>query len=292
MGRSVTGANRSTRKSVSWDVCSASAPEEFDMADNVTRTKMGLVPVNGRTRVFFGWSLFWITISTVLCSVGYLASRVFDRSTRNFAWWTAAWARMMFFFMGVRVVCEGGDRIDPSGPVVLAANHQNGLDIPLVSLALPIAFGFVAKAELARVPFLGAAIRFSPSVFVDPTEPRRTLESMRRAGAEIRSGSSVLVFPEGARSYDGKLAEFRRGAFQLALEAGVPIVPVTIVDAVCVFDERAKVARPGTIRVVVHEPVSLDGMTRRQLPEIMDRVRTAMAGPLPAAWRNPSEDLP
>lgn len=252
----------------------------------------GQVPVNILTRLFFGWSLVWIGVSTAICATGYLACRLVWRAPGVFSWWTRAWGRMMFFFMGLRVSCEGFDRIDRSGPCVLAANHQNGLDIPLVALALPMTFGFVAKAELESAPFLGAALKYSPSVFVDPRDPRRSVESLRRAGREIREGTSVLVFPEGARSYDGRMTGFRKGAFQLAFEAQVPMIPVTIVDAVGVFNEKEWAARPGRIRVVVGEPVNLAGLDRRSLPAVMETVRERVALPLPAAWRNPPAPVP
>lgn len=252
----------------------------------------GQVPVNVLTRLFFGWSLVWIGVSTAICASGYLLCRLVSREPALFSWWTRAWGRLMFFFMGLRISCEGFERIDRSAPCVLAANHQNGLDIPLVALALPMTFSFVAKAELEHAPFLGAALKASPSVFVDPRDPRRSIESLRKAGREIREGTSVLVFPEGARSYDGRMTAFRKGAFQLAFEAQVPMIPVTIVDAVAVFNEKKRAARPGRIRVVVGEPVGLAGLDRRSLPGVMETVRDRVAGPLPPSWRNPPEPVP
>jgi len=198
----------------------------------------------------------------------------------------------MMRMMGIRVRAEGLAHLDGTAPCVLVANHQNGLDIPVVADCLPVPFGFVAKAELERVPFLGAALRYSPSVFVTRSDPRRSLESMRRAAARIRAGSSVLVFPEGARSYDGQMSAFQKGAFQLAVESGVPIVPVTILDGPAVFNEKRRVSRPGVIHVVVHAPIPLEGLTRRDVPELMERVYAIVTAPLPPAWRIPRTEAP
>ncbi len=243
------------------------------------------VPVNLFTRSFYVFALLWGGLCTAFCATGYLVSRRFRPTPDVFAWWARAWGRSMFGVLGVRVVCEGFERVDPARPCVFAANHQNALDIPVAAIALRRPFGYVAKAELETAPFLGAALRSSPSVFVDSRDARRSVESLRRAGRTIREGTSVLVFPEGARSYDGRLGPFRRGAFQLALEAGVNLVPVTIVDAVSVFNETRWAARPGVIRVVVGEPVALDGVDRRRLSEILSLVRERVAAPLPAEWR-------
>ena len=250
------------------------------------------VPVTSWTRLHFAWSVLWIAILTAVFTIGYLGTRIVRRSTEHFAWWARHWGRSMMRMMGIRVSATGLQHLEHGTPYVFVANHQNGLDIPVVADCLPVAFGFVAKAELERVPFLGAALRYSPSVFVDRTDGRRTLESMQSAGREIRSGSSVLVFPEGARSYDGRLGPFQKGAFLLAVEAGVPVVPITIVDGPAVFDESRRVSRPGVIRVVIGKPIPLAGLSRRNIPDLMDQVFRVIAEPLPEAWRNPQTGLP
>ena len=191
----------------------------------------------------------------------------------------------MSVFMGLRLRIHGTENIDRSGPCVFVANHQNAFDIPAVAAVLPIPFGYVAKAELEHSPLLGAALRNSPCVFVDKRDPRRSVASLKAAAAEIREGSSVLIFPSGERSYTGVLGSFMRGAFVLALESGVPIVPVTIVDAAARVDESRWVSRPGTITMVVGEPIDISGMTRRDIPELMKRVREAIGVHLPAQWR-------
>jgi 1-acyl-sn-glycerol-3-phosphate acyltransferase len=165
------------------------------------------------------------------------------------------------------------------------------MDIPIVAAVLPIVFGFVAKAELETAPFLGRALRHSPSVFVTKSDPRRSLESIRRAGEQIRAGSSVLVFPEGQRSYTGHLGPFMKGAFLLAVESGVPIVPVTLVDAAAVFDETRWVSRPGTVHCVIGNPIPLENTTRRDIPALMVQAREAIASELPEAWRNPPPEV-
>jgi 1-acyl-sn-glycerol-3-phosphate acyltransferase len=183
--------------------------------------------------------------------------------------------------MGIRIDCRRIGELDENTPYVFAGNHQILLDIPLAALSVNRPFGFVAKGELASVPFLGAAIKYSPSIFVDRSNARKTYESIRVAGEQIRGGTSVVIFPEGARSYERRMGPFQKGAFALALEAGVPIVPVTIVDAYNVFNEKRKLARPGVVRVIIGEPISLSSYTRSDIPEIMSRVKRAIESQLP-----------
>jgi 1-acyl-sn-glycerol-3-phosphate acyltransferase len=143
-------------------------------------------------------------------------------------------------------------------------------------------FGWVAKAELGRVPFLGWAIKASPSVFVDRSQPRKSVESIHTAAEKIRGGVSVAIFPEGSRSYSGELGPFMRGAFVLAIEAGVPVVPVTIKNAHELFNEKTKLARPGTLHITVGKPIAIDGWTRSDIPRLMEEVRIAMQSELDA----------
>lgn len=230
--------------------------------------------------MFYYWVLLWGGLMTVIATSGSILTYLIIPNRGSFRWWSIFWGRSMFLGMGIRIRTERWARLDCSIPYVFASNHQILLDIPINAIAVPCPFGFVAKAELKRMPFVGQAIRHSPSVFLDRSSPRKSLESMQRAGDTIRNGHSVIIFPEGARSYRRELLPFKKGTFLLALEAGVPIVPITILDAYLVFNEKNKLARPGTIHVVVGEPISLDGMTRRDIPDLMTRVYTEIEAEL------------
>ena len=220
---------------------------------------------------------------TVFVTSSYVLNQLFVRRPSVFHWWSIVWARALFFGTGIRIKCKHEVDLDCATSYVFASNHQILLDIPMTALAVKCPFGFVAKASLARVPFLGQAIRYSPSVFVDRKNPREMYRSMNRAGEHIRKGTSVIIFPEGARSYQRNMLPFMKGAFLLALEAGVPIVPITILDAYEVLNEEKKIARPGEVSIVVGHPISLEGMSRAHLPALMATVRDAIEKPLSEA---------
>ncbi len=236
-----------------------------------------VIAVSWKTRLFCLWAVGWASLMTTLFSVGYLVSNLIRSKSGTFRWWASRWGRAILWGTGVRLRVEERAVLDPAQPYVFVANHQNALDIPVLAAALRHPFGFVAKAELEKTPFLGWVLKHSPSVFVDRRDPRRSLESIRKAGERIRKGNSVIIFPEGERTFCGKMVHFQKGAFVLAVEAGVPMVPVTIRDAYRVLDERRHVARPGVIHIVVGKPIPLENKRRRDIPELMEQAREAIA---------------
>jgi 1-acyl-sn-glycerol-3-phosphate acyltransferase len=228
------------------------------------------------TRLWFLWFAVVAVLATFPFSFLQVVTHRFRPTARNFKTWAGRWGAAILGCTAIRVVVEERARLDPEGPYVFVANHQNTLDILALAAGLPYAFGFVAKGELARVPALGFALRHSASVFLDRSDRRSALESMQRAGQRIRDGMSVLIFPEGERTYSPALRSLKKGAFYVALEAGVPLVPVTVVNAYRFLDERRHVGRPGTLRLVVGRPIDLAGKHRRDLPEIMEAVRAQL----------------
>jgi len=188
--------------------------------------------------------------------------------------------------MAIRVKTTQRVPLDVTKAYVFAINHQVALDIPAVGIGIPCPFGWVAKAELASVPFLGASIKNSPSVFIDRSHPKKSVESMRVAAARIRTGLSVAIFPEGSRSHSSTLQDFKRGAFMLAIEAGVPVVPVTILNALDLFNEKTHLARPGTMQIIIGEPINIEGWTRADIPRLMTEVHDVMQRELDD-WNRP-----
>jgi 1-acyl-sn-glycerol-3-phosphate acyltransferase len=194
--------------------------------------------------------------------------------------WMQPWARLILWGIGVRLTTELCGRLDPDAPVVFVANHQNALDILTTAVGIPTPFGFTAKAELRRMPFVGAVLAHTACVFVDRSTPRRAIQTVAEAGATIREGNSVLVFAEGRRTWEPALAPFLRGAFMLAVEAGVPLVPVAIHGDSGLLDERVGASRPGTVRLVIGTPISTGGCSRKDVPALMETVRSWMEAQL------------
>ncbi len=238
----------------------------------------GLPRVSLWTRLHFFWVLPWAAAGMAACFGGYLVENAVRRgrpSARSFKFWSTLWARLVLAVAGVRV--EAAVRARLCGePVIFVANHQNELDVVTILAGVPWPFGFMAKAALRKVPVLGKMLEETVCLLVDRSDPRRAVESMREAAARIREGNSVLVFCEGERSYSPRLLPFLRGAFVIAVEAGVPLVPVTVIDNYRLVDERRFVGRVGTARLVVGEPIPTEGKTRADVSALIEEVRAAM----------------
>ena len=224
------------------------------------------------SRLWFVWVLFWTAVFCLLLSPGLVVHSAFRPTARTFVAWMRPWARSVLFMTRIRPRLEARTPL-PDGPVVFVANHQNSVDILTTVACLPRPFVFVARHELRSWPVVGWVIANTACVFIDRSHPRRSVETLRAAGARIRSGDSVLLFPEGGRSYAHRTQPFMRGAFMLALEAGVPVVPVALVGDVGVVDETGHVARPGETRVILGAPIETAGLRRGDLTDLSERVR-------------------
>lgn len=225
----------------------------------------------------FVWVMFWAGLASIPCAIGQIIGHMFDPTARNFRRWAGLWAHVTLKMSGYRVHVERSAALDPAKPYVYVSNHQTGLDIWAHLVGIRNPFGFVAKAELKRVPFIGMALRFSASLFVDRSTPRKAVASMHEAAERIRNGNSVLIYPEGRRTWSSELHPFLKGAFQLAVEAHVPIVPTALVNTHALYDERFKASKPGVVRLVIGSPIQTEDLGRADIPELMDRVRVFMA---------------
>jgi 1-acyl-sn-glycerol-3-phosphate acyltransferase len=165
-----------------------------------------------------------------------------------------AWGPSILKLSGARLAVEPPPPL-PDGPLIFVSNHESALDIVALLARLPRAFRFVAKQELFDLPVFGWYMRIGGHVAVDRSNRNRAVASLRRAGAVVRGGTSLLVFPEGTRSKDGRILPFKKGPFVLAVEAGVPVVPVAISGAGRITPKAAIAVYPGTIRIALGEPV-------------------------------------
>jgi 1-acyl-sn-glycerol-3-phosphate acyltransferase len=232
--------------------------------------RAGWILVNGLQAVFLCvWSAFWISAALVALAVTL-------RRDVPLAMARTCWAPALLKFAGARLEVDGLDQVDFRKPHVFVMNHQSMIDIPAAFVALPVNLRFIAKKVLARVPFLGWYMAATGMIFVDRSRGEQAVRSLREAGERIRAGASILAFPEGTRSPDGSILPFKKGPFVVALEAGVPVVPVAIDGAAAVLPFRGFSLRPGTIRVRVGRPIETAGIPREGRDELMRTVREAI----------------
>jgi 1-acyl-sn-glycerol-3-phosphate acyltransferase len=171
------------------------------------------------------------------------------------------WAPLLLGGAGVKLAVEGVERVDWSRPLVLVSNHASMMDIVVLFRAVPAPARFMLKRELAAAPFIGWYARAMGMVFIDRGNARDAKRKLGDAVDKLRDGATLIAFPEGTRSKDGHVGAFKSGAFQVAIAAGVPVVPVAISGSGAVLPPSGFRVRPGTIVLRFGEPIATDAMT-------------------------------
>lgn len=196
------------------------------------------------------------------------------------------WARLVFGGMGIPWRIRKLSELDPNATYIFCPNHSSNLDIPLFALSWPGHYRFMAKKEWAEVPVFGIFFRT-----VDVPVDRHSSTGAYRAFVEgeqcLQAGDSLVMFPEGTMNPDGPLTKpFKNGPFRLAIRTGVPIVPITFLDNWRLFCRTgSRGARPGIARVIIHEPVQVEGLTEADAGKLRERVQAIIEAPLREAYQ-------
>jgi len=215
------------------------------------------------------WTGFWTTLALLIHLV--------TRSHKTpLALAHRIWAPGALRMMGARLEIEGIADFDFSKSYLFVANHTSQLDIPVLFASLPIPLRFLAKEELRRVPLVGHFIRAMGMVFVDRGQSEAARRSIDRLAASLAAGMSLMVFPEGTRSRDGELGEFKTGAFVAAINSGVPVVPIHIQGAAAILPAKTLEVHPGRVRVAVGQPISSQKLSLENRREFAEFVRSRM----------------
>ena len=225
------------------------------------RTVLFLIPVIGAYTIVLG------TLS--------ILSSVFERRGRFAHGCARLWSWLILATAGVRVRTTGLGQVGRGGTYVFVVNHQSIFDIPIVFASLPFQLRIAAKASLGAFPFIGWHLRRTGHLLVDRRSPGTTL--FGRAAALVRDGLSMVVFPEGTRSSDGTVARFKGGIFLVAIQAGLPVVPVSISGSRHVMTKGRLAVRPGRVSLAVHAPIETRGMSPDEAKSLATRVREVVA---------------
>ena len=196
---------------------------------------------------------------------------VFVNPTGRLYMWLArvGWARQLLALGGVRLKVKGISNIDLKQPYVICANHQSLLDIPVLFESLPIPCRFLAKKSLFYIPIFGWSLFLAQFVPVERGKGKRSGKSIEKAARHVRKGPSLVVFPEGTRSHDGKIHKFKTGAFWMAISSGVPILPVSIRGTFECASRHALTVQPHAVEVVFGAPIYTRDMKREDRKKLM-----------------------
>jgi 1-acyl-sn-glycerol-3-phosphate acyltransferase len=231
----------------------------------------------------YKWLVFLPVVVLSTLFFGSLAVPLSMTFGPRFASWLCGgwWARLNSYLTPMQVQVHGREHIDPTQSYVLVANHQSHYDIFVLYGWLGIDFKWVMKQELRKVPALGFACEKIGHIYIDRSNRQAALASIEAAKDRIVNGTSVLFFAEGTRSRDGKLGRFKKGAFRMALDLKLPILPLTLSGTRKVLPPTTLDVFPGKVSLTIHEPIATDGLTDKEIPELMSKVRDIVALALP-----------
>src|SRR6476619_724191 len=246
--------------------------------------KQYIVLSNLRIPPFHWWrTVFYlipaITLYTIVLGAASIVSSIVDRRGYFAHACARVWSWLILKTTGVRVAVEGLDRITPGKTYVFVSNHQSIYDTPVVFASLPYQLRIIAKESLARFPVLGWHLRRGRHLFVDRKHPDRAgiLARWRALGCE---GLSLIIYAEGTRSPDGHVAKFKAGSFLLAIEAGLPVVPVAVIGTRAVIPNGQLRTEPASVTLIVSDPIpapALERPTVRDAKAFADRAHEIVA---------------
>lgn len=183
------------------------------------------------------------------------------------------WGKILLMMCGTTVQVIGKENILRGKPQVFMANHQSDFDILIALAYVPGQFRWIAKKELFAIPVFGQAMRGAGYIEIDRQNHEKALQSLDLAALRIREGKSVMTFPEGTRSRNGEIKAFKQGTFYLAIQSGVPIVPISIIGSGDIMPKRSLKIKPGKIKLVIDKPIAVKGYTLEDRLELINRVR-------------------
>ena len=256
----------------------ASADVEGESGVQRAQHGLGIGPLGGILRVAWGMfaDLALVLYTILVVPPIVVASYVFPPAAEWFAFW---WCRLVLWTSGARVEAAGRERLPAQGSFILVANHQSYFDICALVIVLGRFPRFVTKQELARVPIFGQAVRALRQIVIDRANPESAKRVIEDAVRSLPGGVQVCFFAEGARSRDGSIGPFKKGAVAFGLMTGLPMIPVSISGIRKFMPKGSWLVRPGgRIRIVFGEPVLTQGVPPEQRDALNERLRELVSG--------------
>ncbi|MBN2401794.1 MAG: 1-acyl-sn-glycerol-3-phosphate acyltransferase [Spirochaetes bacterium] len=220
--------------------------------------------------------LIGILFSIALAAVLSIPSAIINRSGYLGHIFAKMGGRLILFFAGVKVHCKGIENIDKTKTQVFAINHLSYFDVPVIYSILPVQVGWLAKKDLFRLPFLGWLMRANKFIPVEEGEGRKVVESLNSAVEKVRSGTRIVIFPEGTRSMNGELQPFKKLLFRLCVKTGVPIVPIYIKGTNEALTRGSLLIRPGNVYANIGKEIETSQYQPNKVLDLMDDFKNSI----------------
>ena len=218
-----------------------------------------------------------VVISMLSAAVIILTLPIKHRSGTLFHAISRFWARAILATCGVRVRVRGLEKLAPGRGYVYVSNHASMFDIPAILASIPDQIRIVYKKELEVIPVFGWGLKWGNYIGIDRRRGPEAVRSLEEAVARIRNGASVLLYAEGTRTPDGRLQPFKRGAFNIAVRAGIPVIPLTVNGTFPILPKGSMVVRPRPVTIVLDDPIPVEGRGKDAELRLMEKVHEAIA---------------
>lgn len=230
-------------------------------------------------RTLYAWTIFFL--STPALGLLAIALSLFDSSGNLPHRVARLWAKVQLRSSGTKVTVRGLENADPGGNYILVSNHQSSFDIFVLLGCLPLQFRWLAKAELFRIPFLGWSMSRIGYIPIERDSPKKAYRSLLKAAERLRGGTSVMIFPEGTRSPDGRLQPFKKGVFLLALKSQASILPIAVRGTGRVMAKGAWRICPAQVEIIIELPIPTAGLPPLGEEDLSARIRQVLSRHLP-----------
>ncbi|MBW2245759.1 MAG: 1-acyl-sn-glycerol-3-phosphate acyltransferase [Deltaproteobacteria bacterium] len=182
-------------------------------------------------------------------------------------------AKCILAVSNIKVTVKGLSNLNRTGSCIYMPNHVSNFDIPVLQAYLPVQFKWLAKAELFKIPIFGYAMKRAGYISINRFDRKAAIQSLNKASEIIRNGTSVIIFPEGTRSQNQHVQSFKKGGFILAVDSGVPIIPVIIHGTWTIMQKKHILVRPGNVVLEIKKPINTSDYTRETKDDLMEKVR-------------------
>jgi 1-acyl-sn-glycerol-3-phosphate acyltransferase len=217
--------------------------------------------------------IFWTIPLTVFFAVLAILTSFISRSGNTPHRIARIWARCLLFVSGINVSVKGIQNISPPKPYIYMSNHLSNFDIPVLLACLPVQFRWLAKAELFKIPIFGYAMQRAGYISINRSDRKSAFKSLDQAARKVKNGTSIMIFPEGTRSLEQAIQPFKKGGFVLAVDSGVPIVPIIINGTWKIMSKNRILIQSGDVVLNIAEPIATSVYDRRSKDDLMKKVR-------------------
>ena len=215
----------------------------------------------------------WVVLTTAFFAILAIIASFFTRTGNPVHLIARIWSQSILWVSRVHVSVNGLPNIELDKSYVYMANHQSNFDIPVLLGYLPVQFRWLAKAELFKIPVFGRAMLGAGYVKIDRFNRKSAFKSLEEAAKRMKNGVSVMIFPEGTRSKDGNIRQFKKGGFVMAIKSGVPIVPVVLRGTWPIMAKSSLRINRGDVEMEIGEPIDTSGYSLETKEDLMTKVR-------------------